>query len=849
LRSYRFSKVEYEASSVPNKLFVNKGGANNQDLKPIPLISFLSIETQQFFNVKQQNTITTLEKMQTTVSNYSNVINFFEEIDEDGSGVLEFPEFSHLLKKLGVEISDKRLNQLMKKYDIDNSGTIDRSEFLLFMKNQRKECVERLRDMRCTPMMMEGGGGSDLTTALDTAINDHHHSFSLSGTNTNNRSGSFHYLPPETGVFHLTVINHCSNSTANNTDTKGGAGQDVFSNSFTKSNNPFQMLHHDPKAAKEEKKEDDKESVHHHNRYTITSVLPSAHDGDEDDGNYNYRILTSFQCDQLVKLIRQLGTCPNLIALISSTISIVKLRFTEAVVLADIMLMETSDKIIVSEKVLLHMNDSNDTGHFLHTIFGENRQEVMRFKWEYGFLLKPLLGCPNGFYILDLSKDSHRKCFFKLLEINNHESERRTKTFQKLLDKDKDNNDDKDYHLFHLEDLSQMGNFFCFRNELFNGQPFTFTARFIHSLPTTGKLEFDFTSSERPPKDCLIINDRKYLKLLHQYGLLTLQDLPMALWKLEERKERNKESLSCKGYDYEFLNTPERASGIGKSQDEFYHHLSVRAGQYIETKDRICRPVEDGHQCLVRDISIPLPDNGESNANTAMDANNTPGVNHGKHSTMKDSNHGKQQQQHDRKSSVTTTTPAKKQSQQHQSSPSLGNSSEQPTMVLQDHSILKDAQFQLFESFVKKKLNGDPSFSEKESTLETAKEPDEPSFKNTKARPNSTKYKQEQPSPQPKQIFANGNVEQFLQEDENHQDRHAIIQNLKGIFHDADNASTMKDKTRTTHQTRKANRIETMHKEMEKGNNNKQIHNESMSEKDGIHMASDDKNSSIPDMK
>jgi hypothetical protein len=164
LRSYRFSKVEYEAASAPNKQFV-KGGTNNQDLKPIPLISFLSTETQQFFNGKQQNTIATLEKMQTTVSNYSNVINFFEEIDEDGSGVLEFPEFSHLLKKLGVEISDKRLHQLMKKYDIDNSGTIDRSEFLLFMKNQRKECMERLRDMRCTPMMMEGGGG-DLSTTI-----------------------------------------------------------------------------------------------------------------------------------------------------------------------------------------------------------------------------------------------------------------------------------------------------------------------------------------------------------------------------------------------------------------------------------------------------------------------------------------------------------------------------------------------------------------------------------------------------------------------------------------------------------------------------------------------------------
>lgn len=37
------------------------------------------------------------------------------------------------------------------------------------------------------------------------------------------------------------------------------------------------------------------------------------------------------------------------------------------------------------------MTIPDDTAPFLHAIFGDQRQEVMRFKWEFGSLLKPLL--------------------------------------------------------------------------------------------------------------------------------------------------------------------------------------------------------------------------------------------------------------------------------------------------------------------------------------------------------------------------------------------------------------------------------------------------------------------------
>ena len=419
--------------------------------------------------------------------------------------------------KLGVDFSEKRLKQLMKKYDHDNSGTIDLTNFLMLLRHQRRECASRMGHMRTIPILV-------LSEELS-SYHSHHpppqnrDNLELQLDTPPPRSEPRRYLPPETGILHLMVI---SDLESMKTDS--------------------------------------------------------------------CRVLTSYHCEILIKTTQHL-TGNNLLSSITACIETVKIRYNEAIMLADIMLLESSDKIEVARKILLQMYDVHDAAHFLHAIFGENRQEVMRFKWDSNYLLKPLLGCPNGYYNLDLAKDLHRKCLLKLFEINAIEMERRKKQSQ----------------LAHgrTGDLSQHGNFSCFRNELWNSKPFILTPTFINPVPITGKLEFDFSSTARPPKDLLPISDRKLLKILLNHHLLRPTDVGVALFKLEEMKQFNQTSLLCKGLNA-FECPPARARQIALHMEAFYQQLECRAALVQDTRDKICKPVVDGEEALSRD-SYPMP--------------------------------------------------------------------------------------------------------------------------------------------------------------------------------------------------------------------------------------------------
>lgn len=466
-------------------------------VKPVALTRALSDECVRYLSDRQKELLATLERVQRTCSNYHQALRWFDETDTDGSGVLEFSEFAALMKKMGIEISEKRLQQLMKKYDIDSSGSIDMTGFLVLLKNQRNESLGRMRELQRRPIMKDPAAAASAS----------------------------HFIPPDSGVISITTTNE------------------------------------------------------------FTSLC-------EEDCRI-HRVMTSHQCEGLVRVVGQMGSTSNFIELLSETIEILKLRYYEAITLADLMLMESTDKIDVTQRILLQVNDTHDTAHFLHAVFGDNRQEVMRFKWDYGFLLKPLLGAPNGFYSLDLAKEAHQKCFYKLLEINSLQTERRVKQFA-----------EKFPQLGNFGDVSQKMNFSCFRNELLNGEP-TAISTLVEGLPSAGKLEFDFTSYDRPPRDAPAISDRKFLRILLKYAVLKAEDIGIAMWKLEDRKERAHLTLGCNG-KYLREVSMERAAAIGLHMEEFYDHLPQRLAQLLDTRDRVCRPRDGNKEILPRD-SYPLP--------------------------------------------------------------------------------------------------------------------------------------------------------------------------------------------------------------------------------------------------
>ena len=59
----------------------------------------------------------------------------FNMFDEDHSGEIDKREFSKLITSLGLELNEKRINELMKEMDKDGSGTIDFEEFSSMMSN------------------------------------------------------------------------------------------------------------------------------------------------------------------------------------------------------------------------------------------------------------------------------------------------------------------------------------------------------------------------------------------------------------------------------------------------------------------------------------------------------------------------------------------------------------------------------------------------------------------------------------------------------------------------------------------------------------------------------------------
>jgi Ca2+-binding EF-hand superfamily protein len=62
------------------------------------------------------------------------IVAFFKQIDQDGSGLLDRGEFKELLIKLGRAVDDEAVDSIMHEIDADGGGEIDVEEFLLWWK-------------------------------------------------------------------------------------------------------------------------------------------------------------------------------------------------------------------------------------------------------------------------------------------------------------------------------------------------------------------------------------------------------------------------------------------------------------------------------------------------------------------------------------------------------------------------------------------------------------------------------------------------------------------------------------------------------------------------------------------
>jgi hypothetical protein len=86
-----------------------------------------------------------------------NAQDVFQAFDRDGSGRLDYGEFTQALKRLGLGLSAEQVGSLMRAMDADRDGSIDATEFVRHLEGAeaRLTAAKRTRKLRA-----RGGGGS-----------------------------------------------------------------------------------------------------------------------------------------------------------------------------------------------------------------------------------------------------------------------------------------------------------------------------------------------------------------------------------------------------------------------------------------------------------------------------------------------------------------------------------------------------------------------------------------------------------------------------------------------------------------------------------------------------------------
>ena len=235
------------------------------------------------------------------------------------------------------------------------------------------------------------------------------------------------------------------------------------------------------------------------------------------------------------------------------------------------MLEDSGDKVATIKKLVLQMNDTDDARNLITSLLENDRTEMLRLKRDFGAALRPILGNPNGYYILDLAKEMDRMCLERLLEIS-------TTTGNKRMEESK-------LGYGRVGDLSQKGNWSSFRNELLDGEPVVLSPAFAQPIPRFGKLQFDFSGAGRPTRDALVVSDIRVVKLLMNNCLLHPNDCPVALYKLSVLGAAAEKTLGCEGRNYYEVQM-ERARLIGEHVESFYENLHLRSRHFEQTIDR-----------------------------------------------------------------------------------------------------------------------------------------------------------------------------------------------------------------------------------------------------------------------
>ena len=251
------------------------------------------------------------------------------------------------------------------------------------------------------------------------------------------------------------------------------------------------------------------------------------------------------------------------------------LRMDEAQDLYNNIVTDSGDPAGTLAILLPHMAVSSDAQNLTTICAPEDDTVRKRIKNQLGQAYRAIMGIPNGYYSLDLSKEADRLCMNKLLELSTTGATRRMQ--------------------LGLGDISQDGNWSSFRNEYFAGREIRLTLAALTPMPSQGKIEFDFVTSERPSPSVVCLTDRKIIQMLCRCKLLLPRHIHWAYDELSDMRGAVKKSLASPGYSPIFHRTMGR---MLEAQTYKHHGFYVKLNQRAEQLERALK--KEQHQMLVR---------------------------------------------------------------------------------------------------------------------------------------------------------------------------------------------------------------------------------------------------------
>ena len=184
------------------------------------------------------------------------------------------------------------------------------------------------------------------------------------------------------------------------------------------------------------------------------------------------------------------------------------------------MIKEAGDKIKVLMRLLPRMASPADARQLIaQTTFNEIKDKLL-IKEALDPFYRPIIGMVNGYYDLDLSEELDQQCFLRLKEIHEETSLKRKRV---------------------LGDVSQHGNWSCFRNLLVDGALYN-PKNGIDKIPPGSKIKFDFVSMHDVGISSAGISDIRFVNVLAGLGLVEPSSKPQTIAKIAQLDQEGREA-------------------------------------------------------------------------------------------------------------------------------------------------------------------------------------------------------------------------------------------------------------------------------------------------------------------